>query len=1833
MPNFAIHLHRALIVLLTVCGLSHADKTLMWLTDWYQGNLDSVVITSVSIQHYDPAQNPNGFYYGNADLALSKSNAYAAPVKVNQHAPNTVQVPKALDRWWYAQPKYDVNKFREGRMNVELKFKSYQHTYWNPPTVQLQAGTGTGQTGELNWADPSKTNWPNQCLDTYPNDTIWFYNQASAAQFNPLYNAAADTVISQGYVGNSITCTDHNPFFVKVGTIHVYNPWPGSKVYVQQGGSWRPLFDESGRLGWQTAVIWADPRNDTTFKVRLASGNPNTTPGVQYMDVGGLGSHANGTLFDFSKTPGSEQWILPPTSSTGTPSVATTAPPIKTTLMIQRPNWTGGVRVLWKGNDSRFVASAATYCDWYTMPLYEGAVPDTIVLHSAIYDTLYGMKGLEPAPTSMDGYQNWIAIKGQKIVNDTIWIITNGPFAIIPTARPDAYLKSTCDTKTLAFSTYDYTDNEDSTSKTWYAPFAEGYSNVVFPTGSKAGKPTEGDYSEVPAKGIVKTLLNAQGRPEWTGKVIANIGAESHGPQHWYDPLWRIADKTVTNDSVVAKASSGATRLNAFHCIPVQLKLDPTDNYYKYSNGAFFPLDTVADSAAMAPYRWRNNTGNNGNHDFHYAMHAKATFEYTKGLRFKFSGDDDVWIFINKKLALDIGGMHSAVADSINLDKLGLTEGKSYQFDMFYNERHANGSTISIQTTMNLVPTINYIFDTSTSSTTTHTVSIQKSTTYTPADVCPENGAKQQVETIPARAVVYLLYPDGHSIEVKPGAVPGITINDLYTQVSIDTTVLKTSGFLTQGGDYQVKVTTLDASESDGDVTTFSLIATSVEAVGTLYDRDGDGRADSVVIHGDGSTPAFYKAFNAAIRWGGTDSTILSSDSIKLDGDTALAATISPLPLQTACPSNGCSGSMGHVWALSTPTNDTVRNPIVSLQDGIAPVADSAWLVYDTTGTGMDTLYVRASERLLLKPIVLDTLNSTTGAAAIYGSSTSAHLLSGTGSVSDSVLTIALSPATDPIASSDSVRLGSYVTDVSGNAPGARSRWVPISAKPHLRTWMLDHDGDGTPDSVAISAKGDLSSVDTLRVHWKTYGGIDTTLIVATPGGVNGGVKLPASTLQNATYCKGCTIDILGAAGLPASVPLADSVAPVPVKATLITAGASSPDTLEVNVSEGFKASGKDFVRLSSDSAGTQTTIPASAILAASVTGSTLRLIVASGTLDVSQDWLRLTAGVQDSTGATVGTLAKWVHLKIRPSGSASLFDADGDGRADSVLFTVRGSISSLNATTATLSWKDVDGRTIHRTWPLGNSNSGSFGLHPSDSTLWFPFGATSCPGSNCTIALGDVEWPLQDSVAPVALSGRYSFGTGTAPDTLRVKLSEAVTGNFAIATWAQFGTPSVPSNTVLQSDAAVSGDTVTLIVPVASAPSLEVERVRALSGIRDAFGNSSLGGPAWAPLSYGIPPYSVTVTDSSGKGAPDHVTIHPLRTVPITALPLDSVRVSWSHASGAELDSRTFPFDRTQYIHSTIIRLGIPFDTGATGCTLANCGATVFGPSGSAPATLVDSAAAVLLSAKLFYSLPEIARDTIVLQLSEPWTPADPASSDLNSALAYLGSTAQIKDMTPMLAWSLSSDGRTLSLVIDTLHSNLLGASDSAWLSPRSRDASGNHPASNSRRVPLNVGRHPAQWHVSVWPPLLKNEGASAWNPPSEGTPEFEILTRPHNAGLPWTSVGTGSTTPVNDTAHVTGIQLTLNRPLTGALYVFDQLGVAVNRFDLKDLAKLWGDSTTGTNDQTRDVWIAWNGTDAHHSFVASGVYLLRLVAIVETEPGKTELYNLLKKVGWSRK
>jgi fibro-slime domain-containing protein len=86
--------------------------------------------------------------------------------------------------------------------------------------------------------------------------------------------------------------------------------------------------------------------------------------------------------------------------------------------------------------------------------------------------------------------------------------------------------------------------------------------------------------------------------------------------------------------------------------------------------------------------------------NYAYTMEIHRLFTYKPGQKFIFMGNDDVWLFINNALVLDMGGVHGIAKDSVNLDALGLTSGNEYWFDFFYCERNGLGAEIFITTNM-----------------------------------------------------------------------------------------------------------------------------------------------------------------------------------------------------------------------------------------------------------------------------------------------------------------------------------------------------------------------------------------------------------------------------------------------------------------------------------------------------------------------------------------------------------------------------------------------------------------------------------------------------------------------------------------------------------------------------------------------------------------------------------------------------------------------------------------------------------------------------------------------------------------------------------------------------------------------------------------------------------------------------------------------------------------------------------------------------------------------------------------------------------------------------
>jgi fibro-slime domain-containing protein len=116
---------------------------------------------------------------------------------------------------------------------------------------------------------------------------------------------------------------------------------------------------------------------------------------------------------------------------------------------------------------------------------------------------------------------------------------------------------------------------------------------------------------------------------------------------------------------------------------------------------------TCATPPAMVPAGWADSC-----HNFSFTTEVKYWFKFDPATpaTLDFTGDDDVWVFVNGHLAVDLGGWHVPVSGSVTLSAAtaatyGLEEGGVYQIGVFHAERQVEGSSFKLTLSgFNLAP-------------------------------------------------------------------------------------------------------------------------------------------------------------------------------------------------------------------------------------------------------------------------------------------------------------------------------------------------------------------------------------------------------------------------------------------------------------------------------------------------------------------------------------------------------------------------------------------------------------------------------------------------------------------------------------------------------------------------------------------------------------------------------------------------------------------------------------------------------------------------------------------------------------------------------------------------------------------------------------------------------------------------------------------------------------------------------------------------------------------------------------------------------------------------
>jgi fibro-slime domain-containing protein len=119
-----------------------------------------------------------------------------------------------------------------------------------------------------------------------------------------------------------------------------------------------------------------------------------------------------------------------------------------------------------------------------------------------------------------------------------------------------------------------------------------------------------------------------------------------------------------------------------------------------FDSASFFPLDGLPLGSAGFGLSGKDDHGQP--HDFGFTTELHTTFVYNGGERLTFTGDHDLWIFVNGHLALDLGGLHPQVTGTIDMDAmaslLGLVKGQAATLELFHAQRHTTSSVFRLDT-------------------------------------------------------------------------------------------------------------------------------------------------------------------------------------------------------------------------------------------------------------------------------------------------------------------------------------------------------------------------------------------------------------------------------------------------------------------------------------------------------------------------------------------------------------------------------------------------------------------------------------------------------------------------------------------------------------------------------------------------------------------------------------------------------------------------------------------------------------------------------------------------------------------------------------------------------------------------------------------------------------------------------------------------------------------------------------------------------------------------------------------------------------------------------
>ena len=254
-----------------------------------------------------------------------------------------------------------------------------------------------------------------------------------------------------------------------------------------------------------------------------------------------------------------------------------------------------------------------------------------------------------------------------------------------------------------------------------------------------------------PEKGIIEANLGSDGKPVYNEQHnhLSTSGEVQYFDQ-WYRDVPGV-NKVFEYPLAMEHTGGGHYKFESHEFFPLngyqntfgtlyQEIVDEQGQLTPSGRKAIEKNEGVLKHPDGSPFTWSDVEGRfrfderSKRHNYHFTLEGVTTFTYQGTEDFGFDGDDDIWIFIDNKLVIDLGGLHESARQDINLrltneknraadksttlvlklkEDLGIEHaeddlelilrvGQQYDLRMFYAERHTFDSNCCVYTSLQL---------------------------------------------------------------------------------------------------------------------------------------------------------------------------------------------------------------------------------------------------------------------------------------------------------------------------------------------------------------------------------------------------------------------------------------------------------------------------------------------------------------------------------------------------------------------------------------------------------------------------------------------------------------------------------------------------------------------------------------------------------------------------------------------------------------------------------------------------------------------------------------------------------------------------------------------------------------------------------------------------------------------------------------------------------------------------------------------------------------------------------------------------------------------------